>query len=55
MICPNCKKEFHEGQRIIAQVLSIYHDLPKPIDSYRYAVERPLAFMDFKHMYCGDD
>lgn len=55
MICTKCHKEFYEGQKITAQVLSIYHDLPKPIDAYRYAIEKPLAYTGLCHLVCGED
>jgi hypothetical protein len=55
MTCSKCKREFYEGQKVTAQVLSIYHDLKPPIDAYRYCIEKPLAYTGMAHLVCGEE
>ena len=56
MICTECRRQFHEGDRVTYVGLSIYHEFAIPgMDNVQHAVEKPHAVMSIKHLCCEDD
>ena len=49
-ICEKCGREFREGDRVKAVVLSIYHDISS---SVTYAIERPYECISLEHVECA--
>lgn len=48
-ICKNCGKEFKEGDRVKAVVLSIYHEISSHI---AYAIDKPYECVSLEHVDC---
>jgi hypothetical protein len=49
-ICKKCGKEFKDGDKVKAVVLSIYHQISS---SVTYAIEKPYECLSLEHMACG--
>lgn len=55
MTCVKCKRNFADGDLIQATVMSVYHVLEKPgMDEFKYAIDRPHAATNIKHLCCED-
>lgn len=56
LLCSRCQRRFHEGDHIMARVVSIYHDVPIPHgETYQYCIERPHAATNIQHLCCPED
>jgi len=47
--CPKCGREFKDGDRVKAVVLSIYHEISS---SVTYAIEQPYECLSLEHIDC---
>ena len=50
-VCKKCGKEFKDGDRVKAVVLSIYHQISS---SVTYAIEKPYECISLEHVECAD-
>jgi hypothetical protein len=51
-LCKKCQKPFKEGDRIKAEVLSVFHEITS---SVTYAIEKPSDCLSIEHVECGDE
>jgi hypothetical protein len=52
-VCKKCQKEFNDGDRVRAVVLSVYRQISS---SVAYAIEKPYDCLSLEHVSCeGDD
>lgn len=49
-VCRKCKKEFKDGDRVIATVLSVYRQISSSVS---YAIERPYECLQLEHVKCA--
>jgi hypothetical protein len=49
-VCKKCGKEFKDGDRVKAVVLSIYHQISSSVS---YAIEKPYECTSLEHVECG--
>jgi hypothetical protein len=50
-VCKVCGREFKDGDRVKAVVLSIYHQISS---SVAYAIEKPYECVSLQHVTCED-
>ena len=50
-VCKKCGKEFKDGDRVKAVVLSIYHQISSSVS---YAIEKPYECVSLEHVECAD-
>jgi hypothetical protein len=50
-VCKKCGKEFKDGDRVKAVVLSIYRQISS---SVAYAIEKPYECLSLEHIECAD-
>ena len=50
--CKKCGKEFKDGDRVRAVVLSIYRQISS---SVAYAIEKPYDCISLEHIECGEN
>ena len=50
-VCKKCGKEFKDGDKVIAVVLSVYHQISSNVT---YAIERPYECLSLEHIECSD-
>ena len=50
--CKKCGKEFKDGDRVRAVVLSIYRQISS---SVAYAIEKPYDCLSLEHIECGEN
>ena len=51
-ICKKCGKEFKDGDKVRAVVLSVYHQISSSVS---YAIEKPYECVSLEHVGCGSD
>ncbi len=49
-VCKKCGKEFKDGDRVKAVVLSVYRQISS---SVAYAIEKPYDCLSLEHVECG--
>ena len=49
-VCPVCKKEFKDGDKVKAVVLSVYRQIASSIS---YAIEKPYDCLSLEHIGCA--
>jgi hypothetical protein len=50
-VCKVCGKEFKDGDRVKAVVLSVYRQISS---SVAYAIEKPYDCLSLEHVECGN-
>ena len=50
-VCKKCGREFKDGDKVIAVVLSVYHQISSTVS---YAIERPYECLSLEHVECAD-
>ena len=50
--CKICGKEFKDGDRVKAVVLSVYRQISS---SVAYAIEKPYDCLSLEHIECGEN
>ena len=48
-ICSKCKKPLKDGDRVKAEVLSIFHEISSTVS---YAIEKPYECLSLEHVDC---
>jgi hypothetical protein len=51
-VCKKCGKEFKDGDRVRAVVLSIYRHISSSVS---YAIEKPYDCLSLEHAECGEN
>ena len=51
-VCKICGKEFKDGDRVKAVVLSVYRQISS---SVAYAIEKPYDCLSLEHIDCGEN
>jgi hypothetical protein len=49
--CPVCDEPFKDGDRVVAVMLSVFHEIPSDV---HYAIEQPTACVEIVHSACYD-
>jgi hypothetical protein len=48
--CKKCGKEFKDGDKVIAVVFSVFHQISSSVS---YAIERPYECLSLEHIKCA--
>jgi hypothetical protein len=48
-VCQKCGREFKDGERVKAVVLSIFHEISSTVS---YAIEKPYDCLSLEHLDC---
>jgi hypothetical protein len=51
-VCKKCGKEFKDGDKVKAVVLSVYHHISS---SVAYAIEKPYECLSLEHVECAEE
>ena len=50
-VCQKCGREFVDGDRVKAVVLSVYHEISSTVS---YAIEKPYECISLEHIDCDN-